>query len=1289
MFSTFTGWANEEDAKKIAPVLAKFEQYCQPRRNIPFERYRFNLRTQESGETYDHYRTALRKIAENCDFQTITPDEILRDRLVFGIRDSKTRERLLRASDLTLKMTDEICRSAESMVAQMRVVEDSAASTVSVVKEQKSKPTAGGQGNRRGKECWNCGRKHDFQKRESCPAYGETCTRCHKLNHFAVKCRSKPPPSVQPVTEEADGEDSDEIFQMLRLTVPLHDSQLVTLRLNSGSHIRFQVDTGAQCNVVPLGIYKKATGDQALEHVTPAQTHIEAYGGTTLPVVGTTLLRVSRGDFNGQLNCKLVDRQDIRPLLGRKACVGMKIVSYLDNDQLNKPNTGNSPVYAVEEPGLSTIKQLINSYPTVFDKGVGLLEGQYHIRLDPSVTPVQHPPRRVPVPLRDVLQRTLIDLTRQGIITPVQEPTPWISSMVAVPKKNGTLRICLDPQDLNKAIQREHYPLPTIEDIATRLHGAKLFTVLDVSKGFWHIELDEPSSLLTTFNTPFGRYRWKRMPFGICSAPEVFQRHMHQMIEGLQGVEVVADDFVTVGFGETLEVATHNHDQNIRAFLQRCVERGVKLNAEKVQLRLSKVPFIGHIATDQGLCADPSKVRAITEMPPPTDVAAVQRLLGMVQYLCKFLPHLSDLTKPLRDLTKKDTECIWDHPQQEAFKRLKDAVASTPVLRYYSLQDEVTLQCDASQAGLGATIMQNGQPVAYASRALTSAETRYAQIEKELLAIVFACDRFETYIYGRRGVHVETDHQPLEMITRKPLNSAPKRLQRMLLQLQKYSLIVHYKKGKQMYLADTLSRAYLPETHCIALALEVASLDHSSSLALPPERLHQFRHASADDPLLIELRRTIENGWPASKSDLTESLHPYYDFRDELTYQDQLVFKGSTVVVPAALRKEMMAICHATHIGTEGCIRRGRESMFWPRMATELKEYISKCDVCMAHRALPQKETLLQHEMAARPWAKVGADLCELSGRTLIVVCDYFSNFIEVESLQTTTTKSVCKVLKTLFACYGVPDMLVTDNGPQFSSAELAIFTKVWDFHHQTSSPHYPQSNGKAENAVKTIKRLFTKCRESGQSEFRALLDWRNTPSEGMGTSPTQRFLGRRCRTLLPITNAQLVPQYPTAEMSRALAGQKAKQQHYYDKHAKDLPRISAGDTVRMRLPGQKNWTQGVCTGLQGPKSYGVRVGNHEYRRNRRQLLHTKEPLPLDLPIEEPSKDAPAAGTEGAPTIVDPHSTCKIPEMPAPVNSPGPAESLPGNLLLEPHHTPVQLLRRSARNRKPPDRFSK
>jgi len=224
------------------------------------------------------------------------------------------------------------------------------------------------------------------------------------------------------------------------------------------------------------------------------------------------------------------------------------------------------------------------------------------------------------------------------------------------------------------------------------------------------------------------------------------------------------------------------------------------------------------------------------------------------------------------------------------------------------------------------------------------------------------------------------------------------------------------------------------------------------------------------------------------------------------------VFKGPVVVVPAALRKEMMAACHDTHIGVEGCIRRARESLFWPRMATDLKAYISKCDVCMAHRAAPPKETLMPHQFIPRPWSKVGTDLCELNGRSLFVVCDYFSNYIEVESLNTTTTQAVCKALKILFARYGVPDILVTDNGPQFSSAEFATFTKAWSFEHSTSSPYYPQSNGKAENAVKTVKRLFTKYREAGQSEYLALLDWRNTPTEGIGTSLAQRFLSRRCK---------------------------------------------------------------------------------------------------------------------------------------------------------------------------------
>jgi len=229
--------------------------------------------------------------------------------------------------------------------------------------------------------------------------------------------------------------------------------------------------------------------------------------------------------------------------------------------------------------------------------------------------------------------------------------------MVVVPKKNGSLRICLDPKDLNKAIQRQHYPLPTIEDIATRLYGAKVFTIVDVKNGFWHVALDEHLSYLTTFHTPFGRYRWRRMPFGICSAPEIFQRKIHEIIEKLQGVEVVADDFLVVGHGESCEEANRDHDKNLDAFLRRCAEKGVRLNSDKIKLRLSEVPFIGHRATSEGLCVDPAKVQAIQEMPVPQSVAAVQRLLGMAQYLSK---SLAEITQPLRILTQKDMEWLWE-----------------------------------------------------------------------------------------------------------------------------------------------------------------------------------------------------------------------------------------------------------------------------------------------------------------------------------------------------------------------------------------------------------------------------------------------------------------------------------------------------------------------------------------------------------------------------------------------------------------------------------------------------
>ena len=316
-------------------------------------------------------------------------------------------------------------------------------------------------------------------------------------------------------------------------------------------------------------------------------------------------------------------------------------------------------------------------------------------------------------------------------------------------------------------------------------------------------------------------------------------------------------------------------------------------------------------------------------------------------------------------------------------------------------------------------------------------------------------------------MHVETDHKPLVLIIQKPQYQAPSRLQRMLLKLQRYKIKLTYKQGKHMYVADTLSRAYLQDTSCSKFVRSLESTDHTLFLSLTEKHLQPVKHVSRDDPVLEQLRHTILNRWPQNKGAVKDCSHPYFHFGDELVAQDELVFKGDLVIIPAALRKEMMASVHANHIGIEGCIQGARDCMFCPQMATELRKYISKCGVCLSHRTLQCREPLMQHDITDRPWSKIGADICEIKGRTLLVASNYYSTYIEAENFPKLTTRVVTKALKIR---YRVPDTVVTDNGPQFASQEFSSFAKTWGFVHTTSSPYYPQSNGKAENAVKTIK---------------------------------------------------------------------------------------------------------------------------------------------------------------------------------------------------------------------------
>ena len=325
-------------------------------------------------------------------------------------------------------------------------------------------------------------------------------------------------------------------------------------------------------------------------------------------------------------------------------------------------------------------------------------------------------------------------------------------SPVVTEKPNAKLRVCIDPQHLNRALKRSHYPLPVIENILPELNNVKVFSKEDLKDGFLQIQLDEESSKLTTFQTPWGRYRYLRMPFGISPAPGYFQRKLAQNLEGLNGAYKIAYDILITGRGSTLKEAVKDHDATLLKLLDRCRERNLKLNREKLQLKCSETPFNGHVLTPKGVKPDPSKVEAILKMERLKDVAAVRRLVGLVNYLSKFLRKLSELCEPLGRSTHKDVEWRCSEEQEEALEGVKHAVTPTPVLRYFNSSLPVEGQADASSGGTGFVLMQNEQPVSSSSRALTVSENKFSQIEKELLAQVFGVERNHQFVYGRKIV---------------------------------------------------------------------------------------------------------------------------------------------------------------------------------------------------------------------------------------------------------------------------------------------------------------------------------------------------------------------------------------------------------------------------------------------------------------------------------------------------------------------------------------------------------
>ncbi|XP_061710675.1 uncharacterized protein K02A2.6-like [Cydia pomonella] len=809
--------------------------------------------------------------------------------------------------------------------------------------------------------------------------------------------------------------------------------------------------------------------------------------------------------------------------------------------------------------------------------------------------------------VRDKLQGELDRMVKMGVIRKVSHPTPWVNAIVVAAKKDGSIRVCLDPRPLNRVVRRARYPLPALGEIATKLQGARYFSKLDARSGFWMVQIDDASADLCTFGTPFGRYQFLRLPYGINCASEVFHSKVRQILEDLEGVESFVDDIIV--WGRTLE----EHDARLKSLLDRSREVGIKFNKQKCEFRVQKITYLGHTFSHEGMRVDSEKVKAIEKMPSPHDRASLERFLGMVNYLSKFIPNYSEVASPLRALLKKDTEWCWQPEHEAAAGQLRALVSGAPVLALYAPRAPVLVSVDASQHALGAVILQAGRPVEFASATLTDAQTRYAQIEKELLAIVFGLERFHQYVYAHGDVTIETDHKPLEALFSKPLDAVPARLQRMMLRIQGYDFKVVYKPGKYMFVADTLSRAPLPDNISDKVSEEIndQSCFLLENVRFSDGKLRTIRQVTTDDDECQLIIKYIQSGWPHSKYEVNEKVRGHWSLRNSFEYVDGIIFKDNLVYIPKALRAEMISRVHDGHMGIDRCKRHARDVMFWPGMSRDVERRVRRCGACAARAPRAQREPMLPHDIPDLPWIKVGSDIFQYGSKYFLILVDYFSNFIEVSQIKNIGSRAVIEAMKDQFARHGIPWVLVTDNGPAYASKEFADFKKEWEFDHITTSPHYAQSNGRSEKSVRTIKDILIKSINSGTDFYLGLLNFRTTPRDNL-SSPSQLLMGRTLNTRLPSHESKLRPSRDNSrDYENMVRNQQTSKQHY-DQRARALPELQPGDRVLV-VDRQRRRQARVESRANQPRSYFVTDrSDRRIRRNRRHLIKLERCSPVD-----------------------------------------------------------------------------
>ena len=1189
--------------KSVAQLKQVLKSHVQPQEPLISRRARFYTRKQQAGESITDFVADLKELAAECEFDNFL-NVVLRDMFCIGIRDTETQKKLrtekapsfaeavqlaLAREALERDLPGESGQHSVHKLQSQTAAHGSRPAAVTgtyrppahaasgrVHSNQRGGPQRGrGQQNRQhatgARRCYRCGGTHDPT---TCRFKAYECRGCHKKGHLQAMCRSTQAARFLETEQEEwereereeDGhiEESQEHFGIFHTKSARVSPWTVPVAINKVV-MDMEIDTGSAKSIIGRDTYTKLFPREKLQDKAPVLT---TYSGKQLPMKGTLEVTVEYNGQHHQLQLLVADVTGQPPILGREWLTQIKL------DWTKIFHVSNSK---------RQLKDVLAKHEAVFQSGLGTMKkfkAKLHLKQNSSPKFVKARP--VPFAVRPKVEEELNKLEQDGVLEKVTY-SEWGSPIVVVPKKGGKVRICGDYKvTINPCLDVDQYPLPKASDLFATLSGGKIFSKLDLTQAYHQMEVEEESQELLTITTHKGLYRYCRLPFGVSSAPAVFQRTMEQILQGIPGVVVFIDDIELTG--ETEEEHLHRLDQ----VLERLEEHGLRLQKSKCDFMKDSVEYLGHIIDKDGLHPLPGKVKAISEAPAPTNVNELRSFLGMVQYYSRFLPNLATELSPLHHLLKDRTPWMWTSECQEAFMNVKDLLSSARVLTHYDSRRPVRLECDASSAGVGAVlshVMPDGshRPVAFASRTLTAAERNYAQIEKEALALVFGVKKFHEYLYGRRFTLV-TDHKPLLAILG-PKNAVPTlaaaRMQRWALILATYEYDLEFRSTKEHANADMLSRLPLQEEDRTATEEAVF---HTTAIEDLPVTAEQIAEHTRKDPILSRVWSHTLNGWPSHMQD--DALQPYFRKRHELSTEGGVVLWGLRVIIPQPLQKRILEELHEEHPGMFRMKALARSFVWWANMDAEIETKVKSCHACTKVSNTAPTAPLHPWSWPSRPWQRVHIDFAEHQGQHFFVLTDAHSKWPEIIPMRQTTTEKTMEVLRGLFASYGFPEEIVSDNGPQFTSDMFATFLSKNGIKHSRSAPYHPATNGAAERLVQVLKKSLKLDSDLTKEHQLAnlLLHYRTTPHTTTGVPPAELFLKRQLRTRL-----SLVKPDPEAAMRK----KQQQQQQQHDQGTKTLRVFQPGDRVAVRqFRGPDKWALGTVVQRLGPVAYMVQLAH-------------------------------------------------------------------------------------------------